>query len=324
MQAGVRTVLCIAAAVFLHSVAALAQNYPAGPVRMIVPFPPGGGTDILARAIAQKLNEAWGVPVVVENRGGANGTIGAAVAAKSQPDGHTVIVVPSGFAVNPSIYRQLPFDSLKDLAPVTQLAESPLILCVHPSFPPKSVRELIAFLKARPGAINYGSSGNGSPPHIATELFLYMTGTRMTHIPYKGAGPAAVDLIAGQIPIYFMNALQAAPYIKSGRLRALGVTSEKRFAAFPDIPTIAEAGVPGYAITNWYGLLATGGSPRPAINKLHDEVVRILRLPEIRDRLSNEGATIVGSTPEQFAAFLKAEMAKDARIVKASGMTASN
>lgn len=291
---------------------------------MIVPFPPGGGTDILARAMAQKLNEAWGVPVIVENRPGANGTIGAAAAAKAQPDGHTVIVVPSGFAVNPSIYRNLPFDSLKDLAPVTQLAESPLILCVHPSFPPKTVKELIALLKTRPGEINYGSSGNGSPPHIATELFLYMTGTRMTHIPYKGAGPAAVDVIAGQIPIYFMNALQAAPYIKSGRLRALGVTSAKRFTAFPDIPTIAEAGVPGYAMTNWYGLLVTGGSPKPAIGKLHGEVVRILRLPEIKDRLANEGATVVGSTPEQFGAFLKAEMAKDARIVKASGMTASN
>ena len=302
---------------------AAAQNYPSGPMRLVVPFPPGGGTDILARAIAQKLNEAWGVPVVVDNRGGANGTIGAALVAKAAPDGHTMLIVPSGFAVNPSIYKNLPFDSLKDLAPVTELAASPLILTLHPSFPPKSVKELIAFLKTHPET-NYGSSGNGSPPHIATELFKLMTGTKMTHIPYKGAGPATVDLIAGQIPIYFMNALSAAPYIKSGRLRALGVTTDKRFAAFPDIPTIAEAGVAGYSMSNWYGMLVTGGSPRPAVNKLQAEVVRILNLKELKERLSSEGAEVVGSTPEQFTAFLKDEMAKNAKIVKASGMTATN
>jgi tripartite-type tricarboxylate transporter receptor subunit TctC len=317
-----RRVLLSIALVTLAASAA-AQNYPAGPMRLVVPFPPGGGTDILARAIAQKLNEAWGVPVVVDNRGGANGTIGAALAAKAAPDAHTMLIVPSGFAVNPSIYKSLPFDSLKDLAPVTELAASPLILTLHPSFPPKSVKELIAFVKAHPET-NYGSSGNGSPPHIATELFKMLTGTKMTHIPYKGAGPATVDLIAGQIPIYFMNALSAAPYIKSGRLRALGVTTDRRFAAFPDIPTIAEAGVPGYSMSNWYGMLVTGGSPRPAIDKLHAEVVRILNLKELKERLSGEGAEVVASTPEQFTAFLKNEMAKNAKIVKASGMTASN
>jgi tripartite-type tricarboxylate transporter receptor subunit TctC len=316
-----RLLLSIALATLAASAAA--QNYPAGPMRLVVPFPPGGGTDILARAIAQKLNEAWGVPVVVDNRGGANGTIGAALAAKAAPDGHTMLIVPSGFAVNPSIYKSLPFDSLKDLAPVTELAASPLILTLHPSFPSKSVKELIAFLKTHPET-NYGSSGNGSPPHIATELFKMLTGTKMTHIPYKGAGPATVDLIAGQIPIYFMNALSAAPYIKSGRLRALGVTTDRRFAAFPDIPTIAEAGVPGYSMSNWYGMLVTGGSPRPAIDKLHAEVVRILNLKELKERLSGEGAEVVASTPEQFTAFLKNEMAKNAKIVKASGMTASN
>jgi tripartite-type tricarboxylate transporter receptor subunit TctC len=316
-----RLLLSIALATLAASAAA--QNYPAGPMRLVVPFPPGGGTDILARAIAQKLNEAWGVPVVVDNRGGANGTIGAALAAKAAPDGHTMLIVPSGFAVNPSIYKSLPFDSLKDLAPVTELAASPLILTLHPSFPSKSVKELIAFLKTHPET-NYGSSGNGSPPHIATELFKMLTGTKMTHIPYKGAGPATVDLIAGQIPIYFMNALSAAPYIKSGRLRALGVTTDRRVAAFPDIPTIAEAGVPGYSMSNWYGMLVTGGSPRPAIDKLHAEVVRILNLKELKERLSGEGAEVVASTPEQFTAFLKTEMAKNAKIVKASGMTASN
>ncbi len=308
----------------LFAASAAAQTYPSGPMRMVVPFPPGGGVDIMGRTIAQKLNEAWGVPVVVDNRGGANGTIGAAIAAKSPPDGHTLLVVPSGFAVNPSIYKALPFDSLKDLAPVTQLAQSPLIVCVHPSFPPRSIAELIAFLKAHPGSINYGSSGNGSPPHIATELFKYMTGTKMTHIPYRGAGPAGIDLLAGQIPIYFMNALQAVPHIKSGRLRALAVTTAQRFPTLPDIPTIAEAGVPGYAMSNWYGLLVQGGTPKSSIVKLHAEMVRILALPDIKERLVNEGATVVASTPEEFMAFLKEEMATNARIVQASGMTASN
>jgi tripartite-type tricarboxylate transporter receptor subunit TctC len=306
------------------SSAALAQSYPAGPLRIVVPFPPGGGTDILARVIAQKLNESWAQPVIVDNRGGANGTIGTAAAAKAAPDGHTMLLVPSGFAVNPSIYKNLPFDTVKDLAPVTQLAASPLVLVVHPSFPAKNVKELIALLKSRPGEINFGSSGNGSPPHIATELFKLMTGTKMTHIPYKGAGPATVDLIAGQIPIYFMNALSAVPQMKQARVRPLGVTSDKRFAGLPQVPTIAEAGVPGYSMTNWYGLLVPAGTPRASLMKLHGEVVRILNLPELKERLSSEGAEVVGSTPEQFAAFLRDEIAKDARIVKASGMTATN
>lgn len=301
-----------------------AQNYPSGAMRMVIPFPPGGGTDILGRALAQKLNEAWAVPVVVDNRGGANGTIGAAAAAKSPPDGQTLLIVPSGFAVNPSIYKNLPFDSLKDLAPVSQLAASPLVVSLHPSFPPRSIRELIAFLKTHPDSVNYGSSGNGSPPHLATELFKYMTGTNMLHIPYKGAGPAAIDVIAGQIPVYFMNALQAVPHIRGGRLRALAVTSEQRFSALPEIPSIAEAGVPGYAMTNWYGLLVTGGTPKSSITRLHAEIARILALPELRERLVNEGATVIASTPDDFTAFLKKEIATNARIVQASGMTASN
>ena len=321
MAIATRLLFCAA---LLTASAAFAQAYPSGPMRIIVPFPPGGGTDILSRTIAQKLTEAWGQTVIVDNRGGANGTIGAAAAAKAASDGHTILVVPSGFAVNPSIYKSLPFDAVKDFAPVTQLAASPLVLVVHPSFPPKSVKELIAFLRARPDAINYGSSGNGSPPHLATELFKLLTGTKMTHIPYKGAGPAAVDVIAGQIPIYFMNALQATPHMKSGRLRALGVTSDRRFPGLPDVPTIAEAGVPGYAMTNWYGMLVPAGTPRTSVTKLQTEVARVLNLPELKDRLSREGAEVVASTPEQFAAFLKSEMATAAKIVKASGMTATN
>jgi tripartite-type tricarboxylate transporter receptor subunit TctC len=311
-------------ALLLHIGLAIAQSYPAGPLRVIVPYPPGGGTDFLARAIAQKLNESWSQPVVVDNRGGANGTIGTALAAKAVPDGHTMLIVPIGFAVNPSLYRNLPFDSTRDLLPVTQLASNPSVLAVHPSLPPRTVKELIALLKARPGEINYASSGNGSTPHLATELFKLMTGTRMTHVPYKGGGPATIDVVAGHVPVYIMSPVQAAPHLRSGRLRALGVTGEKRDPAFPDIPTIAEAGVPGYAMMNWYGLLVPAGTPRPALSKLHAEIVRILHLPEIKDRLAAEGATVVGSTPEQFAAFLKDEVTKAARIVKAAGMTPSN
>ena len=303
---------------------AAAQNYPSGPVRVVVPFPPGGGTDIFARAMAQKLNEAWGVPVIVENRGGANGTIGSAYVAKSTPDGQTALVVPSGFAVNPSIYPKLPFDTAKDFAPVSVLAEGPLVLSLHPSFPPRTVKDFVAFLKARPGAINYGSSGNGSPPHLATELFKLLAGVQINHIPYKGAGPAAIDLFAGQIPIYFMNALQVTQYVRTGKVRALGVTTAKRFPPLPEVPTIAEAGVPGYAMSNWYGLLVPAATPRANVTKLHAEIVRILNLPDIKERLTSQGAILVGNSPEEFSAFLRNEMATAAKIVKAAGMTAAN
>jgi tripartite-type tricarboxylate transporter receptor subunit TctC len=303
---------------------AAAQTYPSGPMRVVVPFPPGGGTDIFARAMALKLNEAWAVPVIVDNRGGANGTIGSAYVAKSAPDGQTMLVVPSGFAVNPSVYPKLPFDTAKDFAPVSQLAEGPLVLSLHPSFPPRTLKEFIAFLKARPGEINYGSSGNGSPPHLATELFKLLTGVQMNHIPYKGAGPAAIDLFAGQIPIYFMNALQVTQYVRTGKVRALGVTTAKRFPQLPEVPTIAEAGVPGYAMSNWYGLLVPAATPRANVTKLSAEIARILNLPDIKDRLTSQGAILVGSTPEEFTAFLRSEMATAAKIVKASGMTATN
>jgi tripartite-type tricarboxylate transporter receptor subunit TctC len=301
-----------------------AQNYPAAPVRIIVPYPPGGGTDILSRAMAPRLSEAWVQPVIVDNRGGANGNIGAALVAKAPADGLTILVTPIGFAVNPSLYKDLPFDAVRDFAPVSQLAANPSVLVVHPSLPPRTVKELVAFLKARPDEINYASSGNGSTPHLATELFKLMTGTRMTHVPYKGGGPATIDVVAGHVPVYIMSPVQAAPHMKSGRLRALGVTSERRDPAFPELPTIAEAGVPGYSMLNWYGMLVPSGTPRATIVKLHSDTARILKLPEISERLADEGATVIGSTPEQFGVFLKDEIAKAARIVRAAGMTASN
>ena len=308
-------------AMLLHGGFAAAQSYPSGPLRVIVPFPPGGGTDILSRLVAQKLNESWGQPVIVENRGGANGTIGSALAATATPNGHTMLMVPSGFAVNPSLYK-LPFDTLRDFTPVTQLASNPSVVAVNNAFPVKTVKELIAYLKARPDQVNYASSGNGSPPHMMTELFKLMTGTRMTHVPYKGGGPATTAVVGGEVPVYIMAPAQASPHLKSGRLRALAVTSEKRDSAFPDLPTLAEAGVPGYAMTNWYGLLVPAGTPRAAVTRLHEEVVRVVNLPELRERLAREGSTVVGSTPAQFAKFLREEIAKAAKVVKTAGITA--
>ena len=319
-----RIAKCAVVALLLQSGLAAAQSYPSGPLRMIVPFPPGGGTDTLARIIAQKLNEAWGQPVVVDNRGGANGTIGAALAARADPDGHTMLIAVSGFAANPSIYKNLPFDSIRDLAPVTQFASNPSVLAIHPSLPVRTVKELIAFVKARPNEVDYASSGNGSPPHLNAEMFKLMTATRMTHVPYKGGGPATVAVVAGEVPVYFMAPPQAAPFLKSGRLRALAVTSEKRDPGFPDLPTVAEAGVPGFAMTNWYGLFVPAGTPDAALRKLHAEMVRIVNLPDVKARLARVGNTVVGSTPEEFAAFLKAEIARIARVVKAAGITASN
>ena len=275
----------------------------------------------LARALSQKLNEAWKQPVVVDNRGGANGTIGTALVAKAPADGLTLLIVPSGFAVNPSIYPNLPYDQSKDLAAVSQLASGPLVLALHPSVPVTSVKQLIALAKARPGQLNYASSGNGSPPHIATELFKLMTRIDMAHIPYKGTGPAAVDLLSGQVSLYFMNALSAVPFVKAGRVRAIAVSSPQRSAVMPELPTVAEAGVPGYEYTNWYGLLAPGATPKDAIAKLNREVVRILQLPDVKERLTADGAEVVGSTPEEFAAFLKREQEKFAKVVKSAGIT---
>ena len=316
-------VLMAACGTLMASAAGLAQNYPSGPMRIVVPFPPGGGTDMLARVLSQKLNESGGQPVITDNRAGANGTIGAAYVAKTPPDGLTMLLVPSGFAVNPSIYLKLPFDSLRDLQPITQLAASPLLVVVHPSLPVKSIKELIALAKAHPGQINYASSGNGSPPNLATEQFKYMTGVKMTHVPYRGGGPALMDTVAGHVPIYFNALLPAMPQVKAGRLRALAVTTAKRFPAVPDIPSIAEAGVPGYDMSNWYGLLVAGRTPRDIYMKLNAEVVRILNLPDVKDRLADDGAAVVGSTPDEFMAFLKQEIAKNAQIVKVSGMSAN-
>ena len=300
--------------------AAFAQPYPAGPLRIVVPFVPGGGTDILSRMIAAKLNEAWSQPAVVDNRPGAGGTVGTGLVAKATADGHTMLVVPAGYAAYGSLYKTLTFNPVRDLAPVSRLASGPLVLVVHPSLPAKSVKELVALAKKHRGEINFGSSGAGTLPHLSAELFSSSSGIKMVHIPYKGAGAAAADVMAGRVPVYFMNILQSLTLINSGKLRALGVTTPERSPIAPDIPSIAESGIKGYDMTNWYGMLVPAATPREAIAKLNAEVTRILRLPELQKRLAQDGMTVVASTPAEFAAFLEREIAKFARVIEAAGI----
>jgi tripartite-type tricarboxylate transporter receptor subunit TctC len=302
---------------------AAAQNYPTGPMRIVVPFTPGGGTDILSRILAQKLNESWGQPVVVENRAGASGTLGTAVVAKAAGDGYTLLVMPAGYAGNPSLYKKLPYDQNRELAPVSLLASGPLVLVVHPSMPVKSIKEFVAFARARPGEINFGAPGAGTLPHLSAELFNSMNHIKMVHIPYKGAGAAVTDVMAGRVPVYFMNILQSLSLIKAGKLRALGVTTPERTPIAPEIPAIAEAGLKGFDMTNWYGMLAPSATPREVIVKLNAEVARILKLPELKSRLAEDGMTVVAGTPEQFAEFLARETAKFTRVIEAAGIKGS-
>ncbi|MDB5810632.1 MAG: hypothetical protein JWN94_2754 [Betaproteobacteria bacterium] len=312
--------LCAAAVVLVTSAGTYAQSgFPAGTVRVVSPYPPGGGTDILSRVIGQKLNENLKQPVIVENRAGANGTIGAAYVAKSPPDGLTMLIVPAGYAANPALYKTLPYDQSKDLAPVSHLASGPLVLVVHPSLPVKSVKDLLALAKSRPGEINVGSAGNGSLPHLCAELFNSAGGVKLTHIPYKGSGAAIVDVLGGQVPVYFMNVLQSLPLIKGGKLRALGVTSPERSSIAPDLPAIAQT-VPGFDMTNWYGLLVAGGTPRETIARLQQETARVLNTPELKERLAGEGMTVVASTAPEFVEFLARETAKYNRIIKSAGV----
>jgi len=307
-------------AVLAPAIEGTAQNYPSGPLRIVVPFVPGGGTDILSRMIAGKLNEAWGQPVVVDNRPGAGGTVGTALVARATGDGHTVLVMPAGYAAHTSLYKSLPYNPERDLAPVSRLASGPLVLLVHPSLPAKSVKELIALARLRPGEINFGSAGAGTLPHLSAELFNSMSGIKMVHIPYKGAGAAVTDVMAGRVPVYFMNILQSLSLIKAGKLRALGVTTPERTPIAPEIPAIAEAGLKGFDMTNWYGMLVPASTQRDVIVKLNAEVARILKLPDLRSRLADDGMTVVAGTPGEFADFLTRETAKFARVIEAAGI----
>ena len=304
----------------VYSPAYAQAPYPAKPVRLVVPSAPGGGTDITARVMAPKLGEYLGQQVVVENRAGAGTMIGGELVARAAPDGYTLLMGISTLAINPAMYKKVPYDALKDFAPISQAVSLPNILVVHPSLPAKTVKELIAFNRARPGQIQFASAGVGTNPHLAAELFLSMAGLKMLHIPYKGSGAGIIDVIAGHVPVMTPSILTGLPHAKAGRLRALGVTSAKRAGGAPDIPTIAEAGVPGYEAVQWFGILAPAGTPRAIVDRVHRDAVRVLQNPETKERLVADGADPVGSTPEQFAAFIRAETAKWANVVKAIGI----
>jgi len=295
------------------------QGYPTKPVRFVLPFPPGGGTDTLGRAIGQKLGESLAQTVVLDNRPGAGANIGAEIAARAVPDGYTLLMTNIAHSINVTLYRKLNYDFLKDFAPVTRLASTPNILVVHPSVPAKSVKELIALAKAKPG-MNYASSGSGSAPHLAGELFKFMTGIQLTHIPYKGGGPATVALVAGEASTGVATMPSALPHVKSGRLRALAVSTAKRSAATPELPTIAEAGVPGYEFTTWYGVLVPTGTSKDIIARLNREFIKLLELPDVKERLAASGFEPETSTPDEFAQYMRSEVAKWGKVVKAANL----
>jgi tripartite-type tricarboxylate transporter receptor subunit TctC len=301
---------------------AAAQAFPAKPVRLVVPFAPGGPVDTIARVVSPRLAESLGQTVVVDNRAGGGSTIGTELVVRSPADGYTVLLTSSSIAINPSIYTQITFDPVRDLAPVTWVAASPLALVVHPSLPVKRVADLVRLARTRNGELVYASSGTGSAPHLAGELFASMVGAKLVHVPYKGAGPATGDLLAGHVQVMFNNMLNAVPNVQAGRLRALGVTSAGRSPALPDIPSIAEAGVAGYEATTWYAYFAPGGTPRAIVDRHHREMAAALKLPEVQARLSTQGVDPVGSGPDELARHLQLEIVKWAKVVKASGARA--
>ncbi|EHP38355.1 extra-cytoplasmic solute receptor protein [Cupriavidus basilensis OR16] len=318
----------LAAGSVLLSLLGLAQPalaeaaYPAKVIRLVVPFPPGGSTDTLARLLAEQLKEELGQTVVVENKAGAGGNIGGDAVAKAVPDGYTLLLAAAGpTVINPSLYARMSYEPLRDLAPVTMLAREHNLMVVNPSVPAHNLKEFIAYAKARPEQLSFGSPGNGSPAQLAGELLNKSAGIKLQHVPYKGSGPAVADLIAGHITLMIDNMPALLPYVQSGRLRALAVASDKRASALPDVPTVEEAGLKGYVVTAWKGLMAPAGTPRPIIAKLHDATVRILAKPQIRKRLVDLGAEPVGSTPEQFAAQLRSDTAWWAALVKSTGTT---
>jgi tripartite-type tricarboxylate transporter receptor subunit TctC len=312
----------IGLALICLSIAASAQSWPAKPITIIVPFVPGGTTDIIAREIGQKLSESLGKPVTIDNRGGAGGTLGAGIAAKAAPDGYTLFMATIAHTIAPSLYKKgLAYDFERDFAPITVVASVPNLLIVNPGLPVHSQKELIAYLKANPGKVSFGSAGNGSVEHLAGELFRFMTGTEMVHVPYKGGAPMMIDLIGGQIQMAIETSGSAAPYVRSGKVRALSVSTARRSPAFPDLPTVDEAGVKGYEVTTWYGLLAPRGTPPDVIDKIHQQIVAILQTPDMKKRLDEIGAEPGGMPPAVFAAFIVAETAKWGKVVRDSGAT---
>jgi tripartite-type tricarboxylate transporter receptor subunit TctC len=305
----------------LWALSALAQDYPTRPVRIVIPLSPGGTTDVPGRIIAQKLSETLGQQFFVENRAGAGGTIGSDYVAKARPDGYTLLLTASPFVIAPHVYKTMPYDTLADFAPVIRIATGPYVLVVHPSLGVNSVRELIALAKKEPGKIDFASSGNGGAQHLVTELFMYMAGIKLNHVPYKGSGPAQQDLMSGIVKVSFVGTPIAIPHMKSGRLKALGVSTAKRSPEIPEVPTIAEAGVPGYEAIVWIGMLAPAGTPREIVAKLNGEIGRLVRADEVKKLLAPTGMEPDPDTPAQFGAYLKADYDKWGRVVRESGAT---
>ena len=312
--------IALATLAAIAALPAAAQTYPNRPIRLVVPSSPGGGTDITGRIVASKLSEQLGQQVVVDNRAGAGTIIGIEIAAKAPPDGYTLLMGLSTLAINPSMYAKLPYDALRDLAPISLAVLSPNILTVHPSVPAKTVKEFIALAKARPGTITFGSAGQATSPHLSGELLKVLAKIDIVHVPFKGSGQSVISSLAGEIAANFPSVPTAIPYIKAGKLRGLGVTMAKRTAALPDVPSIAEAGVPGYEATQWFGMLAPAGTTRPIIDRLNHEMVKLLKSPEIRDRLIADGTDPAPTTPEEFAAYIKSETEKWTKVIKAAGI----
>ena len=306
---------------FAQDKASVPPQYPAKPIRLVLPYPPGGGTDTIARPLAQRLSETFGQQVLVDNRGGGGGNIGMEFAAKALPDGYTAVVaLTAQLAVNVSLFKKLPYDPIKDYSPVTLLAQGPYVLVVHPSLPAGSVKELIALARKRPNEIVYASSGNGSGGHLASELLNHMTHVKMLHVPYKGGGPALIDLLAGQVQVLFSTWASGRGHIQSGRIRALAVSTAKRPAAIPDLPTVAESGVPGFDSGVWYAMLLPAGASREIVDRLNREVVAVLKRPDYSKLLFESAIDPVGSTPDQLGAYIKSEIAKYAKVVKDAGI----
>jgi len=293
-----------------------ADAYPQKPVRLLIPFAPGGGTDVLARAVVDKLTKALGTSIVIDNRPGAGGTLGTALVAQAAPDGYTFLFTSASYTFAPNFYRDLPYDPVKDFKPITMFGSSPNVLVVHPSLPVKSVKELVALARKRPGDINYASAGRGSNIHLTTELFLYMAKIRLTQVPYKGGGPAQIAVMSGESQVLIPSISSALPFVKSGRLRALGVTSKKRAPLLPNVPTIDESGVPGYVKTGWYALFASAAVPEPVINRVYEAVSKVLKDPEIVKRIAADGTTAEGQPPREFEAFVHSELAQWAKLIR--------
>lgn len=311
--------LWFAAACMLLGTVPVQAQYPSKTVRLIVPYPPGGGTDTLARVLSQRLGEALGQQVVIDNRPGAGANLGVEIAAKAPNDGYTLLMAAISNAISASLYRKLNYDLVRDFAPITLLATTPHILVVHPSLPVKTVKELIAFAKARPGQLAYSSSGSGTPSHLGGELFDLMVGVKLIHVPYKGGGPSVIALVGGEVSVGFATMPSVISHVKAGKLRGLAVTTAQRSPTTPDLPTVSEAGVPGYEMGSWYGLLAPAGTPREVVMRLNVEMAKILKLPDVKQRLDALGFEVLVSTPEEYGAFTKNEIEKWAKVVKASG-----